>query len=59
MARVMSAVFRRWAQSENGATAVEYGFIVAGVALAIGVAVFALGDRIIGVFDEITSYLQP
>jgi len=54
----MSVVFRRWTQSENGATAVEYGLIVAGIALAVSAAVFALGDSIVGMFDEITSYLQ-
>lgn len=58
MTRVMSVVFRRWARSEDGATAVEYGLIVAGIALAISAAVFALGDNVVGVFDEITSYLQ-
>ncbi|HNQ92441.1 MAG TPA: Flp family type IVb pilin [Alphaproteobacteria bacterium] len=49
---------KSWFRDERGATAVEYGLVAAGIALAIAVAVFALGDTIIGMFDEITAYLQ-
>lgn len=59
MAKMYSGLISRWARSEDGATAVEYGLIVAGIALAVSAAVFALGDSIIGLFDGITAYLQP
>lgn len=49
---------KSWLEQDDGATAVEYGLMAAGIALAIAVAVFALGDTIIGMFDDITSYLQ-
>jgi pilus assembly protein Flp/PilA len=34
----------------SGATAVEYGLIGAGIAIAIVAAVFALGDELVAVF---------
>lgn len=37
----------------SGATAIEYGLIAAGIAVAIIAVVFALGDDIAGLFDGI------
>ena len=39
----------------RGATAMEYGLIGAGIALTLVVAVFALGDEIVGLFGDIQS----
>lgn len=52
-ARIRSLIVR-----EDGATAIEYGLIVAGIALAISIAVYAVGDHMVAMFDELTSYLQ-
>jgi pilus assembly protein Flp/PilA len=41
--------------SERGASAVEYGLLVAGIAALVVVAVFALGDNIKDVFDDTCS----
>ena len=41
-------------QDDKGAAMVEYGLLVAGIAVVVGVAVFALGERITGLFDGIT-----
>ena len=44
-------------QDKSGATAIEYGLIAAGIAVAIIAAVFALGDDIKGFFEEVSSKL--
>lgn len=38
-------------QSEEGATAIEYGLIAGGIALAIVGALFAFGDQLSNIFD--------
>ena len=40
-------------KDEEGATAVEYGIMVAAIAVAILVIVFALGGRIAALFNEV------
>lgn len=46
-------------KNEDGATAIEYGLIAAGIALAIVALVFTLGDQIEqafqGLSDEMTN----
>ena len=42
-------------QDSKGATAIEYGLIAAGIAVAIIVAVFALGDELEAFFNAIQS----
>lgn len=44
-------------KSEGGATAIEYGLIAAGIAVAIIAAVFALGDEVKGFFEDVQSDL--
>ena len=38
--------------SERGASAVEYGLLIAGIAALIVVVVFAFGDNLTGIFEE-------
>lgn len=40
---------------ESGATAIEYGLIAAGIAVAIIAAVNTLGETLFGVFTSIDS----
>ena len=40
---------------ERGASAVEYGLLIAGIAALIVVVVFAFGDTIKGVFENTDS----
>ena len=42
-------------RDENGATAIEYGLIAAGIALAISVVVFTMGDELRLMFDEMEA----
>jgi pilus assembly protein Flp/PilA len=44
-------------QNKSGATAIEYGLIAAGIAVAIIAAVFALGDEVKGFFEDIQTQL--
>ena len=45
-------------REDRGATAVEYGLIVALIALAVIVAVTALGTNLSGLFTEIAGQLK-
>ena len=49
---------KKFWNDESGATAVEYGLIVAGISLAIIATVDGLGSALAGKFTEITTSLQ-
>jgi len=42
---------------KRGATAIEYGLIAAGIAIAIITAVGLLGDELSSLFSDVTSQL--
>ncbi len=46
-------MLKKFIQNEEGATAIEYGLIAAGIAVAIAVAVFALGSRLNDLFGSV------
>lgn len=46
---------KRFAKSENGATAIEYGLISALVAVAVVGGMNSLGDSMLAMYDLITS----
>ena len=48
---------RAMARTERGATAVEYGLLVAGIAAMIAIVVFALGGKINTAFTTVNSKL--
>ena len=43
---------------DKGATAIEYGLIAGGISLAIVAAVFAFGDDLQGVFENIGNAMN-
>lgn len=47
-----------WATRDQGATAVEYGLMVALIAVAIIAAVTALGDKLTTLFDSVTGSIN-
>ncbi len=47
-----------YVRDEEGATAIEYGLIAAGIALAISTAVFLFGDSLVGLFDSMTTKMD-
>ncbi len=50
-------VFKKFMEDESGATAIEYGLIAAGIAVAIIGAVNALGTTLSGTFNNVTNQL--
>lgn len=42
----------------RGATAIEYGLIAAGIAVAIAAAVFALGDDLSALFGSVSTEIE-
>ena len=49
---------KKFFQDDNGATAIEYGLIAAGVAVAILTAVFTLGNSLDNIFTNIGNVVQ-
>ena len=49
----MISKFKAFARCEKGATAIEYGLIAAGIAVAISVVVFAVGSDLVDLFSGI------
>jgi pilus assembly protein Flp/PilA len=54
----MSKLFARFVKDESGATAIEYGLIAAGIALAIIAAVNGLGTNLNDKFTSINTSLK-
>lgn len=50
---------RRFLKNRKGATAIEYGLIAAGIAVAIIVAINTIGDDLNTTFDNIATGIQP
>jgi pilus assembly protein Flp/PilA len=53
----MTALVQVFWKDESGATAIEYGLIAAGIALAIIAAVQGLGSNLNGVFTSVSDGL--
>lgn len=51
---IMKNLVSRFMNDESGATAIEYGLIAAGIAVAIIAAVQNLGDTLTGTFDNVS-----
>jgi pilus assembly protein Flp/PilA len=43
---------------EKGATAIEYGLIAAGIAVAISAIVFTMGDSLIDLFTNVSGKID-
>jgi pilus assembly protein Flp/PilA len=54
----MTKLFARFVQDETGATAIEYGLIAAGIALAIIAVVNGLGTNLNTMFTSINTSLK-
>jgi pilus assembly protein Flp/PilA len=54
----MAKLFARFLQDQTGATAIEYGLIAAGIALAIIAVVNGLGSNLNTMFTSINSSLK-
>lgn len=47
--------FEAWKKADDGATAIEYGLIAAGIAVAISAVVFVFGDSLAGMFGDMSD----
>jgi pilus assembly protein Flp/PilA len=54
----MKNLFVRFVKNESGATAIEYGLIAAGIAVAIIAVVNGLGTKLHDTFDSVTSQMK-
>jgi pilus assembly protein Flp/PilA len=54
----MSKLFARFLKDESGATAIEYGLIAAGIALAIIAVVNGIGTNLNAKYTSINSSLK-
>jgi pilus assembly protein Flp/PilA len=55
----MKSLVRNFWNDESGATAIEYGLIAAGIALAIITVVGKVGTSLNGVFQSVDNGLKP
>jgi pilus assembly protein Flp/PilA len=55
---MMVGVFKKFLADESGATAIEYGLIAAGIALAIIAVVNGLGTKLNTKFSSINTALR-
>jgi pilus assembly protein Flp/PilA len=54
----MTNYLKRFLREDDGATAIEYGLIAAGISVAIVVIVGAVGGDLVQVFTTISTALQ-
>lgn len=54
----MRTLFSKFLRDESGATAIEYGLIAAGIAIAIITAVQGVGTKLSTNFDSISTSLK-
>ena len=52
------SLLSRFLRNKDGATAIEYGLIAAGISVAIIVAVQGLGTKLTNVFTNVTTALN-
>ncbi len=54
----MKALIKNFAKDESGATAIEYGLIAAGIAVAIIATVKLTGGELIKLFQKVNKELK-
>lgn len=55
----MKTIMKRLWKDEDGASAIEYGLIAAGIAVVIGVTAASVGTQLNVVFERIVTALTP
>ncbi|CCE05887.1 putative Flp/Fap pilin component (modular protein) [Bradyrhizobium sp. STM 3843] len=57
--KLMKSLLLRFLRDESGATAIEYGLIACGIALALIAIMNKLGLTLVGIFTSLTNLLGP
>lgn len=52
------AMIQAYKNNEDGATAIEYGLIAAGISLAIAAVVFTFGEDLLALFEGMEGTLE-
>ena len=52
------AILLLWIANVRGATAVEYGILMAAISVSIMLVIFSIGDGFTEIFETVSSYLQ-
>ena len=55
----MLKLWAKYLSREEGATAIEYGLIAAGIAVAISAVVFTFGDNLAALFSNMAAKIAP
>ena len=50
-------MLKKFVRNDSGATAIEYGLIAAGIAVAIAIVVFTVGSQLNTLFSNIAGQL--
>jgi len=58
MLKLITKAQARFMANEDGATAIEYGLIAAGIAVGISVVVFTFGDQLVSLFEDMGTELE-
>ena len=54
----MIRIFKEWLSNTSGATAIEYGVIVASVAIGASAVIFILGDNVVALFNAVADSFE-
>lgn len=58
MGKLFHNTIKAWHRDESGATAIEYGLLCAGIALALVLVVFSFGEDVNGLFEDLAEYFD-
>jgi pilus assembly protein Flp/PilA len=59
MLKLIAKAQSQFIKNEDGATAIEYGLIAAGIAVAISVVVFSFGADLVTLFEGLSGSITP
>ncbi len=51
-------LLKRYCRDERGATAMEYGLILAGISVVVATAVATVGTKLTDTFTQLSNYLS-
>ena len=54
----MKTIIKKWVKTDEGATAIEYGLMMAAIALLIIGSVFAFGEDMAAMFTTLSGWMD-